>query len=265
MTVFSEKHEEIRQYLLGSLSEAFQQRIEERLLTEGGFLEELEMCEAELIDDYVNDELDADNRAKFEQHFLCTPDRLQKLKFAMALGRYTSQPAVSPQTEPLYKRVAAASSDPGWSERLSALWNVHAWAFRAAMTLAVIVIIAVVVWVSLPRAPRTVATLNLSISTSERGQGTPATRVNLPLNADALRITLKLPDTSVSARDFRVELLDGKGSAKRVEVEGRDGQSLSIVLRESQLVRGDYALNLFMIKPDGIEQRVNGSYYFTVQ
>ncbi|MBD0327525.1 MAG: hypothetical protein ICV68_13900, partial [Pyrinomonadaceae bacterium] len=52
-----------------------------RLLTEDEFFDELLLGEEELTVDYVNDELTAADRLKFEQHFLSTPERQQKLRF----------------------------------------------------------------------------------------------------------------------------------------------------------------------------------------
>jgi methionine-rich copper-binding protein CopC len=265
MEINSENHEEIRQYLLGSLSEEIQQRIEERLMTESSFLEELEVCEDELIDDYVNNELDADNRSRFESHFLCAPGRLQKLKFAMALGRYVSLSSDTVETELPDNQVLVKPADPTWTERLSASWNAQSWAFRSVLTVAVIAIIAVALWLSLPRTPSSFVALTLSISASDRAEGTTATRVTLPLAADALRITLKLPEMSSTSSGLRVELMNDKGVIKPLGIEGLDAQSVTVVIPADQLDRGEYALRLFVIKSDGAEQRVNGNYFFTVQ
>jgi hypothetical protein len=51
MTARTDIHGEIRRFLLGTLPEAEGLRVEERLMTEEGFLEELTLAEAELTDD----------------------------------------------------------------------------------------------------------------------------------------------------------------------------------------------------------------------
>src|ERR1044072_1838145 len=91
MTLYSENNNELRQYLLGDLTEEARRRVEQRLLTEPDFLEELLAGEEELIDDYVGNELSDDERLKFERHFLCTKERRQQLSFARALSRYVSE------------------------------------------------------------------------------------------------------------------------------------------------------------------------------
>lgn len=79
----------IRSYLLGQMSEESQRRrVEERLLTDDKFFKELEMIEDEIIDQYVSGQLSPDEIRLFEDRFLATPERRQKLRFAQALRRY---------------------------------------------------------------------------------------------------------------------------------------------------------------------------------
>src|SRR5436305_30769 len=85
-----EETQAVRQYLLGNFSEEVRRLLEERLMTEDGSYEELLLSEEELIDDYVSGELSDAERLKFEEHFLCTPERQRQLSFAQALSRYAS-------------------------------------------------------------------------------------------------------------------------------------------------------------------------------
>jgi CHAT domain-containing protein/lipoprotein NlpI len=84
----------IRQYLLRELDDDQQQRIEQRLLVDDELFEELEIAEDELIDDYLAEALSPSESNRFEQSFLATPDRKQKLSFARALRKHVS--SVSP-------------------------------------------------------------------------------------------------------------------------------------------------------------------------
>src|SRR4030095_8255919 len=81
----------IRRYLLGDLAEEQCEDLEERLLTDDETFQELLLVEDELVNDYVSGELPSVDREKFRNHFLCTPDRRQKLEFAGALRRYVSE------------------------------------------------------------------------------------------------------------------------------------------------------------------------------
>jgi tetratricopeptide (TPR) repeat protein len=117
----------LRRYLLGEISdEAELRRIEERLLVDDDFQEELAMEEEELIDRYIFDELSAGESARFREHFLCHPEREARLELAQRLKVYateqrrseparprteiTSSPRIAPwfRTIPLSLKIAAS-------------------------------------------------------------------------------------------------------------------------------------------------------------
>lgn len=81
-------NETIKSYLLGSLEEPSKTRLEERLMNDAQLLEELLIAEDELVDHYVADRLSGDDRARFESHFLVTPDRVRKIQFGRAFQNY---------------------------------------------------------------------------------------------------------------------------------------------------------------------------------
>ena len=77
-----------------------------------------------------------------------------------------------------------------------------------AVIAAVLVVIVGAVWLVRPRySPQSYATVTLTISYNNRAESSQATKVKLPLGADALRLYLKLPDASDPAMPYRVELL----------------------------------------------------------
>jgi anti-sigma factor RsiW len=78
-------------YLLGKASEQEQQRLEERYFGDDQFFEHLQALEEELIDAYVNGQLPADERKSFEEGFLSSPDRRQRVEFAKALLQSASR------------------------------------------------------------------------------------------------------------------------------------------------------------------------------
>src|SRR5205085_4403382 len=199
MSPHAENNQEIRRYLLGGLSQKVLRQVEERLMNEDGFFEELLLVEDELIDDYVGDQLSLDERRRFEQHFLSTPERHGQLRFAQALSRYVSNSSAkseteSPEDESARAQRLAPTPEPTWAERFRAFWGSRAWALRTAAALAVVVVIAGAFWLLRPRTtpPQTFATLTLTTSISNRAEGVQAAKVKLPLNADALRIFLTL-------------------------------------------------------------------------
>lgn len=84
--------EKIRLYLLGRLADELQrQRIEEMLLVDDHYFREVEIIEDEIIDDYLEESLTHAECDDFKKHFLSTPDRYKKLRFAQALKKYSLQ------------------------------------------------------------------------------------------------------------------------------------------------------------------------------
>lgn len=272
MTPDIEDHQEIRRYLLGNLSGEDQQRVEERLLTEQGVFEELLFAEEELIDDYVTDDLSDEDRTKFEQHFLSTPERHQRLRFAMTLSRYAAN---SPEKVSMAEasindakeRSLGPAADPTWAERFRAFGNSQTWVARVgvASLVTVVVIAGAWWWLLRPPTPQNFATITLTITAGDRAQGAQPVKIKVPPASTALKISLQLPDGMSAAAGYRVELLDNNGETKSVEIAGRDAQSVSVIIPAAQLTRGQYALRLYITKADGREERIPGSYLFTLE
>ena len=77
--------DEVRQYLLGNLSESARERLDRRVLDETGVNDEVQAKEDELIDQYLGGKLNAEERKRFESFFLLPKERQQKLRFAKTL------------------------------------------------------------------------------------------------------------------------------------------------------------------------------------
>jgi hypothetical protein len=84
----SKRQAAIRLYLLGGLDKEGQQQIEERVMTDRGFQEEVCMIEDELLEDYLAGTLTQAERNMFQQHYLAAPRQQQKLLIAQALNKY---------------------------------------------------------------------------------------------------------------------------------------------------------------------------------
>jgi hypothetical protein len=102
------EQETMRHYLLGLAAEDGWLSLEERLLTDSEFFQELLIVEDELIDQFLGDELSPAEREKFETHFLLAPERQRKLSFSRALHKYVNFAAVS---DPLEQYSAEEISD----------------------------------------------------------------------------------------------------------------------------------------------------------
>jgi hypothetical protein len=258
MTIQADIQQEIRRYLLGTLPEQAGRRVEERLMTEEAFLDELTLAEGALIDDYVAERLDDAARARFEQHFLSTDERRRQLRFTRALRRYafaTLAPA----------RVDVTPSAPTLGERLRAFWGGHSWALRTGLAFATVAVIVVAVWLARPPAPRTFIPLTLVAATGNRAEGDEPPRTRLPLGADALKLKLTLPTGTTPSAAYRARMMEGKGQEEAVEVSGHDKGSVTVVVPKARLARGRYVLKLFAVGDDGAERRVGDGYVFDVE
>lgn len=94
MTLHPEDAVTIREYLLGNLAgEEQREKVEERLLTDDEYFEELEIVKGELIDEYVGGALTNAERESFNQHFLTTRERHGNVRLAQALKEYAATAA----------------------------------------------------------------------------------------------------------------------------------------------------------------------------
>lgn len=91
-------HEEetaIRSYLLGLASPEERKRVEERLLADSHYFNELERVEECLTDEYVRGEMQGIEREQFDRHFLKSVEHREGLEFAGLLERHFSEPYVA--------------------------------------------------------------------------------------------------------------------------------------------------------------------------
>jgi len=79
------KDKRLVRYLLGELSAADRQRLEEQYFQNDSLFQELQAIESDLIVDYVNGELSAEECKKFEFQFLSTPHGRRKVESSRSL------------------------------------------------------------------------------------------------------------------------------------------------------------------------------------
>jgi anti-sigma-K factor RskA len=273
MTPHTDIQAEMRQFLLGALSEDARRKVEERLMTEEGFMEELTLAEGELIDDYVGERLSAAERTVFERHFLSTEERRQQLRFTRSLSRYANAhtpagAAAADVAEPVATREPSPRPAPTFGERLRAFWVGLSTPARAGLALACVAVIVGAVWLARPTAPPSFnpafPAFTLAPGSGERATGPETQKVELPPGG-GLRLTLMLPAGSGPAAGYRAEVLNGVG--RRVgdaEVVGHDERSVSAVVPEGLLARGTYAVRLYAVDADK-EGPVVESYLFDVK
>jgi methionine-rich copper-binding protein CopC len=248
-------------YLLEELPEDDLERFEDECLAQESWPAQISLVEEDLIDAYLRNELTLDRRQHFERNYLTTQARQERVSMAAALLRHIDECNASAGPA-----VVVPPKELTWDERFRAFWSSQAWGLRAATAFAIVAVMAGALWLFVPApSPRTFATLTLTISNSNRAEGAQAGKVKLPPNAEALKVSLTLPQQSPPAERYRVELENDNGETKSAEVAGKDAQSVLVVIPAAQLEPGQYALKLFAIKTDGAEQRINGTYFFIVE
>lgn len=72
-------------YVLGETSSEEEHRLEDQYFIDDSCFERLAIVEEELIDAYVSRTMSGEQRNRFELHFLCSPERRQRVAFAQAL------------------------------------------------------------------------------------------------------------------------------------------------------------------------------------
>jgi len=87
----NEQKDILRRYLLHSLGEAEQEQLELRLLTDKQFGRLIAIAQDDLVDDFVAARLSEEEVDRFQEYYMTTPERRQKLRFATVLDRYVSE------------------------------------------------------------------------------------------------------------------------------------------------------------------------------
>lgn len=91
MTIEQKDQKQLTDYLLGRLNEAEVETVEDRLLSDENYSEELHIVTNDLIDQYANDQTSAEDREAVEKFIFKSEARYKKLKFALALKKRASE------------------------------------------------------------------------------------------------------------------------------------------------------------------------------
>jgi hypothetical protein len=87
-TLDTDDETRLRRYLLGDIEPQERGAIEQRLLRDRRYFNELQRLEEALTDEYARGEMGPAQREQFELYFLNSQERLENLQFSEAFGRY---------------------------------------------------------------------------------------------------------------------------------------------------------------------------------
>jgi hypothetical protein len=246
----TEEKQTIRAYLLGLVPDEEMSPLEERLMSDKAFYEELLIVEDELIDQYLEGDLSASERESFENHFLLTPERQRKVRFGRALNRYIATADPLPDNDAAAEEVSEGTRDvpkpppkPWYSVFLPSQNPILSYSLATALVL----IVAGVSWLALrsstPREPGKVLAVTLTPGLT-RGENSIKT-ISIPNEIGTLRLQLAL--TKNEYPKYRAILLSDEGSklwigeALRPELDGR---LINVDVPAKLLKPGEYQLKL---------------------
>src|SRR5467141_1144885 len=103
------------EYLLGTLSEAEAERLDELSVMDREFAEALNVAEKELVDAYVNGELRGSRLGQFKAYYLASPLRREKVEFAEAFQVFAEKNAATEAAAIDSAGSKAKQKRAGWS------------------------------------------------------------------------------------------------------------------------------------------------------
>lgn len=124
---------QIVRFFLGELSEDARLQVEERMFRDDGFYEQVLAIQEELADDYVRNNLSAGQRIQFNNHFLRSPRRKARVKFAAAFNRALVGQAIG--------ATPAASGSRWWESLLSFRLRLSSGPMLAALAAVLVMLI----------------------------------------------------------------------------------------------------------------------------
>ena len=116
----------LTQYLLGGLPAARVEELDELSIVDGEFASQLGEVENDLIDAYVRGEMIGQTRVQFEAHYLTSPRRREKVKFAQSLQTFTEIKVRERSPKAVVIETPAQEIDKTKSELISPV-NTVAW------------------------------------------------------------------------------------------------------------------------------------------
>jgi hypothetical protein len=264
MEITKHDQQNLRKYLLGSLSEEKQQALEERLFTDDGYFEELQVIEDELTDQYLERTLSPEEQQSFEQHFLRAPARRQKLRFASSLKQYIAEsgPEESSQAEPAPEKKLSLFEGL-FGNRIASI----------ALAAALLLIVAGISWVGLRTLRSNVpgqapggGVLAVSITPGLTRDGGELTKVKIPQGTGTLR--LRVPLRGDDYNNYRAQLLTGEREKvwETTDLKAstdNQGSFISVDVPSSLLPPNDYQLKIQGSTADSGPEDI-GNYPFRV-
>lgn len=261
--------ERIRDYLLGQTTAEDSALVEERLWADDDVYQEVLIIEDELVDQYLAGLLNDEERASFENHFVASPDRREKLRFARNLKKYVSRveanraPVAAPQI------VSERNAAPVPVRPPKRFWPwanpILSYSLAAAVVVAV-ALVGIMIFRPLNAPPHTGKALAVELVPGlTRGEGEIA-QITVP--ADTETVQLQLRGSNISGfQTFRAMLqtADGREISRYDNLKSDPASSDRIVcpVPAALLKPGNYSLKLSGLTPQSEYEDI-ARYYLRV-
>jgi len=256
----------IRQYLLGELNENDQEQLEQRVITNPDYKEEVLITEEELLEEFVNGTLSLRELESFNKMYSSSPAQRRKVKIAQALNRHASER--TPVVQPMVQKKRAKSL----IELFSTKNRFHQLSLAALIIVLVIGGSILAYWLlSQQRSAAYEALLKLNQFGSEllqpdssvvsatlppllfRGTGEPR---NISITKQTRTVQLRLPDPSGGTYSFRAILRRSDGSEVFTleDLRARQIDQHSVLVLQipaEMLTPQSYQLEIFEKRTDG--------------
>lgn len=231
--------ERITAYLLEELSEQESHQFEEQCFAQDEWPAEVDAAEQDLIDAYLRNELTSDRKKRFQERYLTTDARKARVLAAKSF------------------HATLCPSKVTWGQWLQAFFQRP----LVPQTAIAILVVAVGVGIYLTRAgrPQSFTPVELAMSSSDRATGVQPKIVSLPLNTDALQVSLKLPEPPPDAAGLRVQFANVNSTFKDLKIESQDAHFVVVNIPAAQVIPGQNLLKL------SNKNGVIGNYFFNAE
>ena len=250
----------LKQFLLGNLPQSEADELGVQIISDAGYDEKLTFAEADLIEDFLEDSLTAEEKRLFQENFIHCPDRLELLEETSLLKKYAQKTLKSDSIE--------QKKTVGFFEALTEFLKLNLRPIAAGLLILIIAGIAWRVFVydangnyspveneyaalnakDLNNAPEiaNLSTKSLIAGTlRDTNSTTKLTNANL---TESVLFRLALPSQTAKETVYNVELgKDGQTIFRQPNVhvyQNQNGQEVKILFPKTVLPKGSYQIKL---------------------
>jgi hypothetical protein len=268
----------LREFLLGKLADADRERMEGLFLTDSATRERMLAIEQDLIDDYLEDSLNQEDKQRFLSRYAQTDEQRRQLRIAGAIKDWAVREARAPHP--------AASTVSVWNR----IWTWLRLKPRLVVPIAITIAIAIVfgiVWLnsreeqqkhlaleqelaqlnspaSMREVPPQITPFDLKPVSVRSGQ--PQAELKIPVEIRFIELRLPWIQTErYSMYQAEVRRVGDREAftVSNLEAESNGGYTIRLRLPAQMLTTGDYQIELTGIPADG-SARSSEEYSFVV-